>query len=129
MEILDATLYNQDKRPIESCIQNLAHAVIRQSIDDQKIDIKYHEKKLRKYKARPKKLRNSEVLENYINELKDIVEAKQTADDFMINGDLEIWIATAFRCQPEANKTLEDIIDFANVLKNKAKRCTTVRPY
>ena len=129
MQILDATLYNQDKRPIENCIQDLAHAVIRQGIDDQKIDIKYHIKKLIKYKARPKKDRNQEVLGNYIQEVKDMIEAKKSADDFMIDGTLETWIAVAFRCQPESNKNLEDIIDFANILKAKAKKYTTVRPY
>ena len=128
MQILDATIANPEKRKIEDCYQALAHAVIRQSIDDQKIDPLYHKKKLRKYLTRPKKDQNREVINHYKKEVLEAIEDRQNSIDFMSNGiDLETWVAVAFAFQLNKNKTRKDIEDFTSFLRNKAKKCSTVR--
>ena len=130
MHTVDSTVVIPEKKNIEDCYQELAHAVIRQAIEDQKIDINYHKKKLRKYLARPKKERNPEVIKHYKKEIEDSIEAKITSDDFMNNRiDLEMWIGIAFLFQLKEKKGNKDVEDFASYLRNKAKTSLVVRPY
>jgi len=128
MEIVDKTAVNDENNRIQNAYQSLAHAVIRQAVEDENIDVDHFKKMLFRSKNASKK--NPTVINNNKVLLKEMIEHKESAIDFMNNGiDLEKWIGIAFTCQIDQNKDEQDVIDLATKIREKSKNSLVVRPY